>query len=57
MRMGNYLWPGFRNTGMATSERDAARPTVGIAHATVVPENFEPERGSEEDGNEDRTEE
>ena len=42
---------------MATSERESVGTPFGIAHATVVPENFEPERGSEEDGNGDRTEE
>jgi len=31
---------------MATSERESVRPSFGIAHATVVPENFEPGRSS-----------
>jgi hypothetical protein len=35
---------------MATSERESVRPTVGIAHATVVPENFDPERTPDEGG-------
>ena len=35
---------------MATSERESVRPSFGIAHATVVPENFEPESEPAEDG-------
>jgi hypothetical protein len=40
MSMGNYLWGrDVYSTEMATGER----PTVGVAHPTVVPENFDPE--------------
>jgi hypothetical protein len=39
---------------MATSERESVGTPFGIAHATVVPENFDPERApEEEDGTRD----
>ncbi len=38
MIMGNYL--GSATVGMSVMA--AERPTVGIAHFTVVPENFRP---------------
>jgi len=38
MIMGNYL----RVATLISSVMAAERPTVGIAHLTVVPENFRP---------------
>jgi len=40
---------------MATRERESVGPRFGIAHATVVPENFEPAEspGDGEDGDDE----
>ena len=49
MRMGNFLCPGVGHPGMATRERKSVGPPFGIAHATVVPGNYDPERAPDED--------
>ena len=44
MSMGNYI-----RVAVERSDTMAAKtPTVGIAHPTVRPTNFEPEEGDEE---------
>jgi hypothetical protein len=43
MLMGNFLFVDDLPSSMATNERESVAPAFGIAHATVVPENFDPE--------------
>ena len=50
MLMGNLLIVGAGRPGMATSERESGGRPFGIAHLTVVPANFDPERTPREDG-------
>ena len=38
---------------MATRERDSPGPSFGIAHGTVVPENAEPDRLADDEGDTD----
>ncbi len=38
---------------MATRERDSLGPSFGIAHGTVVPENAEPDRLTDEEDDTD----
>jgi len=47
MLMGNLFFVDDLPSGMATSERESAAPAFGIAHATTVPENFDPEEAGD----------
>ena len=51
MLMGNLLVTDDPPPGMATRERESVGPQFGIAHATVVPENFEAAEPPGDDGN------
>jgi hypothetical protein len=50
MRMGNYLCVG----GVGSSTMAASNQSVGVAHHTIVPVNFESEEG-DGDGDEEST--
>ena len=47
MLMSNSLFVDDLPSSMATNERESAAPAFGIAHATAVPENFDPERAGD----------
>lgn len=49
MLMGNLLSAEDRSAGMATRECEPAAPPFGIAHATVVPTNFDPDGAGDEE--------
>ena len=48
MLMGNFLCTEPERPGMATRKRESVGPPFGIAHATVVPGNFDRERAPDE---------